>query len=289
MFIESVSRDPRLPPELEHRIFEIAALTWPRWIPTLMLVAKRVKFWVEPLLCRVVFLRGPKMDELRNLGLPTFTADALEKRDSTCFHHVTHLFVESFEDPVLEKWLLACPSTTNLFAQFDSSPETLPFLSRFTNIRYLAIDVQALLGTDLPFPLFLTVTHLELFNFGTDAGAGAYRNIALIPRLTHLALNPHLDSCLPHAELCANTQLRCIVFLSVEASLHGSPLLRDDRFVCIDEDVSYEIDWLHGAVFGEDYWSLADNFLADRRAGNISPSQYRISNRRELREGVFMR
>ncbi|KAJ6451143.1 hypothetical protein C8R45DRAFT_946361 [Mycena sanguinolenta] len=45
MSINGGLRDARLPPELEHRIFKIAALTRPTWIPALMLVAKLVKYW----------------------------------------------------------------------------------------------------------------------------------------------------------------------------------------------------------------------------------------------------
>ncbi|KAJ6505048.1 hypothetical protein C8R45DRAFT_923356 [Mycena sanguinolenta] len=30
-------------------------------------------------------------------------------------------------------------------------------------------------------------------------------------------------------------------------------------------------DWLNGAVFGKDYWALADAFVAARRAGTIDP------------------
>ncbi|KAJ6505111.1 hypothetical protein C8R45DRAFT_544408 [Mycena sanguinolenta] len=73
--------EPTLPPELERRIFEIAALACPVRIPTLMLVARRVKFLVEPLLYRVVFLKDSTTGHLlRDLDLPAFTAVALEQR-----------------------------------------------------------------------------------------------------------------------------------------------------------------------------------------------------------------
>ncbi|KAJ6467443.1 hypothetical protein C8R45DRAFT_477757 [Mycena sanguinolenta] len=56
MSIQSDLDDRRLAPELGHQIFEIAALARPRQIPTLMLLARRVKIRVEPLLHRVVSL-----------------------------------------------------------------------------------------------------------------------------------------------------------------------------------------------------------------------------------------
>jgi hypothetical protein len=36
----------------------------------------------------------------------------------------------------------------------------------------------------------------------------------------------------------------------------SSPLLGDSRFVCIQQTMDYHLDWLGGAVAGEDYWCL---------------------------------
>ncbi|KAJ6505159.1 hypothetical protein C8R45DRAFT_1069979 [Mycena sanguinolenta] len=186
------------------------------------------------------FLKGSTTDhsELRDLNLPIFTADALEQRSPNSFRHVKHLFISDYavEQPMLNNWLLACTGVTNLYAWLDWEPEIPASISRFTHVQYLVIDVRALFGTAVPLPLFLTVTHLELLDYPEDESVDRIcHNISLIPRLTHLALNPHLDSKLSHAALCANIQLRCIVFLSPAKSLRDSPLLDDDRFVCIDE------------------------------------------------------
>ncbi|KAF7367199.1 hypothetical protein MSAN_00980200 [Mycena sanguinolenta] len=267
-------------PELEHKIFEIAALARPKRIPTLMLVARRIKCWVEPLLYRVILLKDPRIYEPVNFGLPTFTVDALAQISSDCLRHVRHLFIEEMfvEDTALESWLLACPSITNLYAQFECTPKLLPLLGHFTDIRYLTIGAGVFCGATVPHPLFLTATNLELLD--TDAGSvdRIWQNITLIPHLTHIAFNPALSSCLSHAALANNTQLQCIVFLSAEVSLDGSPLLDDSQFVCIDEELRYYIDWLQGATSGKDYWFLADTFLAARRAGKTDRSCYRISN-----------
>ncbi|KAJ6505189.1 hypothetical protein C8R45DRAFT_1209033 [Mycena sanguinolenta] len=297
MSSESDRHDPRLPPELERRIFEIAALARPTRIPTLMLVAQRVKFWVEPLLYRVVFLTDLTADELRDLDLPTFTADALEQRSPNPFRHVRHLFIDDavVEQPTLKSWFLACASVTNLYAWLVCEPEILPSIIGLTNIQYLTIDVRALCSPTAPFPLFLTITHLELFDLTRAAKESVDRicgSISLIPRLTHIALNPGLHKILSHAALCANAQLQCIVFLFprgsldrnplLNGSLNGSPLLDDSRFVCIKEVLEGYKDWLNGAVFGEDYWALADAFLAARQAGTIDRSRYHILNEGNL-------
>ncbi|KAJ6505084.1 hypothetical protein C8R45DRAFT_544196 [Mycena sanguinolenta] len=277
----------RLPPELERRIFEIAALACPVRIPTLMLVAGRVKFWVEPLLYRVVYLNDSTTSELRDLDLPTFAVDAPEQRPPNSFRHVRHLFIDDdvVKQPMLNSWLLACTGVTNLYAWLDYKPEILPSISGLTNVQYLSIDVRVLRGTTVPFPLFLTITHLELFVFtraADDSVDRVWGNICLIPRLTHLALNAHLQDSLSHAALCRHTQLQCIVFFSPWRSLDGSLLCEDSRFVCIEEELDYYNDWLNGAVFGEDYWALADTFLAARRAGTVDRSRYYIANKGKL-------
>ncbi|KAJ6484809.1 hypothetical protein C8R45DRAFT_1214763, partial [Mycena sanguinolenta] len=234
-----------------------------------MLVARRIKYWVEPYLYRVVFLRDRHDSRWQDnvtsyLGLPTFFPDALEQRTERWFHHTRHLFIGGTLEGEIkpETWLLACPNITNLHAQFLCTSERLSCLSGFTGIQYLTIDVRALSDTTVPFPLFSAVTHLELLDMSTSTVGRVCQNIALIPCLTHIALNRTLDSTLSHAMLCANAQLQCIVFLSTQTSLHDSPLLDDWRFVCIDENVRYYVDWLRGAISGDDYWVLADNFLA---------------------------
>ncbi|KAJ6505230.1 hypothetical protein C8R45DRAFT_1181337 [Mycena sanguinolenta] len=248
--------DPRLPPELERGIFEIAALARPIWIPALILVARRVKFWVEPLLYHVVLLKNGIRHNLHNLDLPS----SLRTRWS--------------KDPTTSSMLGTSSLTagvTNLYAQFLCTPNLLPSISGFTDLKYLTIDVHTLCGTTVPLPLFLRVTHLELLDFTAEGESvdRVFQNLSFIPCLTHIAFNIHLDTLASQAALCAIAQLRCIVILSTSNSFEGSPLLADSRFVCIEEDVPYYSDWLQGVVFGENYWLLADAFLAARKAGTL--------------------
>ncbi|KAJ6574558.1 hypothetical protein B0H19DRAFT_1254249 [Mycena capillaripes] len=49
---------PPLPPELERKIFEICTYAQPVSIPNLMLVAARVKEWLEPLLYVTIVVEG---------------------------------------------------------------------------------------------------------------------------------------------------------------------------------------------------------------------------------------
>ncbi|KAJ6478894.1 hypothetical protein C8R45DRAFT_357063 [Mycena sanguinolenta] len=203
MSVHLAPGDPRLPPELERGIFEIAALGRPNWIPVLMLVARRVKCWVEPFLYRVVFLQSVSMpEELHNLGLPNFAMDELDERSHNCLRHVLHLLVDS--EAERKNWLLAsCTGVTNLFAHFRCTPEILISINGFTDITYLTIDVHAL----------STVTHLELLDFyaQSEEVESVCLNISLIPCLTHIALNMYLDTLLSHAALCGirNSNASC--------------------------------------------------------------------------------
>ncbi|KAK7026386.1 hypothetical protein R3P38DRAFT_2949538 [Favolaschia claudopus] len=54
------------------------------------------------------------------------------------------------------------------------------------------------------------------------------------------------------------------------------PRSADDRFVVLRQIRWFE-DWLRGAIIGEDYWALADRFIAAKRAGKVDRSCYHIS------------
>ncbi|KAJ7339058.1 hypothetical protein DFH08DRAFT_876067 [Mycena albidolilacea] len=286
--VQSSPLEPRLPQDLERRIFEIAAMDRPVSIPKLMLVAWRAKDWLEPLLYRVVFLGSSHIRNrgyCRTFGLPTFKEATLKDRPPACFQRVKHLFIGAgLDDSEAEGWLAACPNIINLFIQFSSTP-LLRVLNALHGVRCLTIDVCAICGTDIPHILFLAVTHLELLELSTIHREDAVRlsqNLALIPHLTHIALNPNLDRMVSHAALAADTRLQCIAFLwsSPYALGDTSPLLNDARFVCIQQSMEhhldYRTDWLRGAVGGDDYWALADTFIAARRAGKVERGRYNI-------------
>ncbi|KAJ7866185.1 hypothetical protein B0H14DRAFT_3862044 [Mycena olivaceomarginata] len=174
--------EPRLPPELECRIFEIVALARPVSIPSLMLVARRVKEWPEPLLYRIIMLPGRSSPEPHNrmLDLPTFAETPFSRGQSTA-----------------ESWLDACRRVTNLFFPVDStSSPILRALDFLNSVQYLVID-----------PLFLHVTHLErldLHGIGVAESDSMCGHLALIPHLTHVAFNPKLHESVSHAGLSAD-------------------------------------------------------------------------------------
>jgi hypothetical protein len=73
-----------------------------------------------------------------------------------------------------------------------------------------------------------------------------------------------------YTTLRADMRLLCIVFLSLDTEdvNNTNPLAGDSRFVCIDQQIPYRVDWLRGADTNDDYWALADSFTA-RRMGKV--------------------
>jgi hypothetical protein len=286
--------DPRFPPELESSIFQTAALSRPTTILNLMLVARRVKYWyvrsglskssnvtisrVEPFLYRVVLCSN-----LARFGLtPVFTVSILkeiiaDKSQEFLHKAVRNLFLDySVDRSAAESFLAACSGIRNLFALFNADGY-MRYLGILQDVQVLAIDVKAIferVNVDVPHPLFLNVTHLELLDMtdiSAEKAADVCAHLASIPRLTHVALNITLHDIVSHTDLQADTRLKCIVFLSSQPGRmeDTSPLCGDARFVFIQQTEDCRLDWVRGATTGDDYWALADAFIAARRAGKI--------------------
>ncbi|KAJ7852016.1 hypothetical protein B0H13DRAFT_2674010 [Mycena leptocephala] len=293
--------DPRLPPELERTIFEIVALSRPSGIPNLMLVAARVKAWIEPLLYRIVLCRTSRLRQIKFVGFPasTITVETLLRLAATTGspsviqNSIRHLFLDGFLDgfPVSDRVdaiLTACSGVTNLFAHFHAAPH-LGALGALHCLHRITIDATALMepsAVTVPHPMFRTVTHLDLTTFEPVPVHALCARLSCMPRLTHLALNSSSHIADLNSELRADARLdarlECIVRLYSGAidqiRATPTPLSDDARFVCIEQTTYFRLDWLRGADSGEDYWALADRFIAARRAGKCDRSHYMISD-----------
>ncbi|KAF8172992.1 hypothetical protein K438DRAFT_1850965, partial [Mycena galopus ATCC 62051] len=197
------------------------------------------------------------------LGLPFFTVATLQHTSHQFLQHVRSIFVEDQDQETLASWLPACTGVTNLFSSLHRALWVYSAALPTSNISRLAPPYSLALPFRFtcPSPSHTSSSWLARTTSITHAQPSPGSH------LTHLALNVCPESRLAHAVLCGNAQLRCIVFLTVTTLHEGSPLLDDSRFVCIDENVSYYLDWLKGAVTGNDYWALADAFIAARPEG----------------------
>ncbi|KAJ7758371.1 hypothetical protein B0H16DRAFT_651100 [Mycena metata] len=220
-----------------------------------MLVAWRVKEWVEPILYRVIFL-VPEFDgpgpSAALAGFPVMTRISVDSllsqkasRDPGFFRRTTrHLYItggyEMDEAPLLE----ALSGITNLFLQGmpTGNNKIRPTFDGLERLQRLTIPINAFFGKDpMDFtrPLFRNITHLELFDKFHDDSLLTFDRI---PNLTHLSFNFEI-STRPQARLCSDTTLLCIVSFHPNESF-GIQLLADDRFVCIHQVIDFRLDWL---------------------------------------------
>ncbi|KAJ6550154.1 hypothetical protein B0H19DRAFT_1265014 [Mycena capillaripes] len=285
-----VAENPRLPPELEHVIFEEAALSRPDSIPHLMLIATRVKEWVEPLLYPVVLVSS-NMKSPPVCGFPLFTPRlllrAIAAKPPGFFEKaVKHLFLQADQLFEAEAILTACLNVTDLFAS-SVGVVNMPALWALRDLRRLTVN----LGTFLDHhPIgcapsaFRNITHLALLDYRVTSFDPS-RLLALIPHLTHISFNRAPPGARFYAALHAEKRLHYIVLLLRDRldRANAHQLAHDERFVCIRQPKDYCTDWLLGVHGGSDYWSLAESFIAARRVGEIDAAVYTISDTSDTR------
>ncbi|KAJ7142887.1 hypothetical protein C8R44DRAFT_866164 [Mycena epipterygia] len=277
--MKPVSPVPALPPELERQIFEVCALLRPVGIPKLVLVAWRVKEWVEPLLYRTIAVDvdGAHMIPM----LPAFTSECLssvlESKPASLFRHaVRHLLAP--EKGTYTELLPFCTGLENLWTNEYST--VTPLIAQL-RLKHLYGFVKPLLCTLTPLhACFSQITHLELMDIRDDWES--WSELSLIPQLTHLAFNDADFGPLCGELLETSRSLAVLVFLrsQVQRGLRinasqAAELSKDPRLVEM-RCVYYLLDWQMGAHAGKDYWSRAESFIAKRRSGEIDALQYQI-------------
>ncbi|KAJ7088124.1 hypothetical protein C8R44DRAFT_819515 [Mycena epipterygia] len=272
--MESLSTLPAFPPDLERQIFEISALLRPVGIPKLMLVAWRVKDWVEPLLYRIVAI-----DRVRWLPmLPAFTtgkflSSAIKSKPSFFGRAVRHLMVAGGDTPSYEYILSICRGVEDLWINYDLT-EIISVIEPL-RLKHLHAHALPFLRTLTPIHAFFSqITHLELMDTREDLET--WSELYLIPQLTHLSFNDNAFAPLCGELLDTCKSLAVLVFQGSQRN--PSPLAglsHDFRFVAM-RCFYYHLDWQMGAYAGMDYWSRAESFIAKRRSGEVDAQQYEI-------------
>ncbi|KAJ7061751.1 hypothetical protein C8F01DRAFT_1252528 [Mycena amicta] len=126
---------PILPFEIEGIIFETAAFSRPKQVPTLMLVAWRVHQWVEPLLYRTLSIRIPPLNFFPMLEIPNITLTHLThliaSKDATFLDAVRNVAIPlNMGKQDLERTCSAFPNIETLFARCPLRHPALPQLRR---------------------------------------------------------------------------------------------------------------------------------------------------------------
>ncbi|KAJ7759701.1 hypothetical protein B0H14DRAFT_2974459 [Mycena olivaceomarginata] len=243
----------RLPAELERKIFELAAHARSKSIPTLLLVARRVKTWLEPILYSVVVFSNPIHGHV--CFEPVQFSSIIQSQEIS--QHVRHLFAShEFGRPHLDLVLASCSAVQNL-AIPGLQPDHLPFLSTMPLRRLSTAITNA-------FPAN------ALMDFPDYASWEEWKGLALIPNLTHLAFLMQKSLAIFQGALDTCPALQVLVYLysRVYEAIDLQKLAQDMRFVCMRVS-PFALDWQIGARGGDDFWVRAERFIAQRVSGQV--------------------
>ncbi|KAJ7636421.1 hypothetical protein FB45DRAFT_906604 [Roridomyces roridus] len=277
----SVSGLPKLPPELEREIFDIAATAAPNMVPALLRVAHRVLEWIEPHLYRHMRISFHNPAYLLALG------HALDRKPLDFFAHTArYLSVStagsygSCDLAVVERLLGACTGINDIFFNLSSYyvNRLPPILSVLTHLRptHLSIlgrpPVSGAFHFRLPF--FQSLTHLQLLDHGPNSALSRtwphWPALAKLPFLTHLAVHCEEDVLAHILSVIPNLQVLVLSAFS-PSQLRVSLIPRDPR-VFVSPSLACVLRWYAAARGGEDLWASADAFIEKKRMGEIEES-----------------
>ncbi|KAJ7264516.1 hypothetical protein B0H12DRAFT_229950 [Mycena haematopus] len=288
-----MSSGGKLPIELERLIFEYAAETT-SVIPKLVLVAQRVREWLEPLLYRVLNLSSPNLAATVLESLKTKPASFLA---STIRHVLVYSSTYSLERTTLESFIESCPAMLSLTIIGNvAGPNLLPALGSI-RVQRLSVDVGQLFNdededgeesaVDLEHPLFAAVSHLDILD-GFDIedaepqGLEWLRHLATLPALTHLSFSSTPPNPFIVQEILQNCPLiRVLVVAFADKDKDGADTylehsnISDSRFVVVTSMDYYE-DWERGARGEDDVWARAAEFISRKEHGEIKADDYRL-------------
>ncbi|KAJ7719281.1 hypothetical protein B0H16DRAFT_1571743 [Mycena metata] len=271
--------EPVFSADIEREIFETTAFLYPQSIGRLLLVARRVLMWIDPLRYRVVSICGPdrdvRTDQLFRHSLDAFSN--LYRAKPAMFHnHIRHLCFRDYQKVSdITSVLSACSFTTNLLLFFIGSPIHLPLLNAMP-LRRLSVLLQLLFPSpaekDFTLPLFANITHLDIFYYISEPWE-SWSKLAKIPHLSHLSIHDHYISnaiCQGILKHCRSLQVLANVFTTRDTlrkqAPKRAPLAADPRFVMMLLS-DFLGDWENGAHGGEDYWDRAEEYVRQRRSG----------------------
>ncbi|KAJ6526512.1 hypothetical protein DFH09DRAFT_1095224 [Mycena vulgaris] len=289
-------RPPVFPTELERDIFGMAARSHLQCIPRLILVAWRVKSWLEPLLYETIIFfppdptphlrRRPTWKEQIMDGDPIHSRDTLfpilQSESHAFFRHAALLELESKDAKLV---LSHCRSIENLWLSgpYQMLHRVLSLVADLPLKKFRGC-VSRLFGSepqiDFSHRFFAQITHLALIDWpdGARVDPAIWSKLSLVPNLTHLSWAPiFLDGCLPLLRTCPS--LRVLIVLKwgrLDTHVLHHPdrdaLENDPRFVMMVMAFAHEAsDWQIGTRTGRDYWLRVEEFVAKRKSGEARP------------------
>ncbi|KAJ7062769.1 hypothetical protein C8F01DRAFT_103905 [Mycena amicta] len=297
-----MSQSPRLPPELEQEIFEIAALTNRKNIVSLLCVASRVFGWIEPILYRSVEIyNNDHSSEFQRL----LHAMVTKSKPPAFFDAaVRHLILDldqphRIDDSELAAFIKLCTGTTHLASTSDHTtangcdlPTLLAHMPRIERlVAFLDSGVAASrypILTSFPLQNLTKLTHLEILDdlqFADGDSDDARRLVVFLcalPALTHLALHFDLSQLESYSilttllERCTRLRVLCWLAHSLTVAHHRGQqlratqpdLLRDARLV-----IAISGDWTQCAALPgvPTYWDAAEELIRRKNNGAVHP------------------
>ncbi|KAJ7208277.1 hypothetical protein GGX14DRAFT_454281 [Mycena pura] len=292
--------DPKFPPELEQRIFELASVLHPRSMPKLLRVAQRVNTWIQPLLHRVLSIAAPQPgleptgdDAAFTLRHPFTDIERLlafvsKPASSSLRANIRHIrFPGTCLQQHVAQLLSACPAAVDVVLPLHTLPRSILAL-----LQPLPLRPQMLSSCGK----FAYLTHLEIRDWREHHETfEGWEGLALIPRLTHLCFH-ELDAmitvimlCLQHCKSLAVLVVACSTPSHIHATqkrlesardmLPGDPrflvvpsrppVTSDPRFlVLLVRNYYHDVGWeARARGGGEDFWAVADRHVRKRRSG----------------------
>ncbi|KAJ7342758.1 hypothetical protein DFH08DRAFT_962804 [Mycena albidolilacea] len=281
-----MSTGAKLPVELERLVFESAAQNR-SIIPTLVLVAHRVRVWLEPLLYNVLLFDAVPnitgiLDSIRTKPAP-FLASAPRVAGHGDAGEIPGIVLRDHRALALG---------------IITGPRLLPALGNM-HIRRLSVDVRQLFGldndvygrddsteleVDLDHPLFGAVTHLDLFDEvdiedeEPEQLTWLLQDPSKLPALTYLAFNTQPNPLVLQKLLTSYPQLHVLIvaFNAKEEDLavgYMEELTIADPRLAVATYANYYIDWELGARGGDDLWVRSEGFVSRKRRGEIEAGE----------------
>ncbi|KAJ7472970.1 hypothetical protein B0H11DRAFT_1345563 [Mycena galericulata] len=268
--------EPAFPPEIEHEIFETAAILYPKIIPTLLRVSRRVLGWIEPLLYASLRISAAETkgayDDAVLHALDQKPPDFFPKTTRQVFFSTmgSNFFATRTPNPwtntELERLLRMCTGVDDLFLFGDLLHPSLRTLFEEMRPTHLTIFGNMFHATnifDFGHPFFNRVSHLQLLDIddGLSPTWAPWSSLSRITTLTHLVV---FRSDLVPVVLANLPTLKVLVLYSDDPHFP-----RDPRLVIASTDE------VPNDLFGSGrLWVRVDAFIARKQSGELEESCY---------------
>ncbi|CAA7270697.1 unnamed protein product [Cyclocybe aegerita] len=243
----------------------------------MVLVARRVRQWLEPELYRIIRSGddGKVIPPLYKSNYPHTVAGRTPdlERIARFGPHVRHILLQNRPSEEIGKILQLCPNVRNLaiWIIHGSCRHLVPILEVLKSLRRLSFDPSYFFQdyyddwkVPLDLPAFSRLTHLEIIN--ASPHWKKWKKLASMHALTHLALAGIVDGALVERILkeCQHLELLVTFYLDKPSMDLQIASKRDLRAVQLRSVTNHLEHWECGARGGEDFWVTAEKVKRQR-------------------------